>query len=175
MMRRAEPPGSTLIRCALASFSVAPQIASRTSGTIPGLFHTSPARLAWPSSLRCCDSSRQIENIAIHTAPPLRLEIGADDIRAGRSGSVPKSGGRAPSIEPTKNPCNDCNGYIPSCSLTKSHTTFAFLATEPCKIRVFLKLQHCCNGLSSFSATSQTGGLNEPSIFSFRGVRAEQP
>jgi hypothetical protein len=47
---------------------------------ILGPFHTSPARLALPSSLRCCGSSRQNESIAILTAPQLRLEIGADHI-----------------------------------------------------------------------------------------------
>ncbi len=69
-----------MIRCVLASFSVVAHIASRTSDTILGPFHTSPARLAWLSPLRCCGSSRQIESIAIHTVPPLRLEIGADAI-----------------------------------------------------------------------------------------------
>lgn len=68
------------LQIVLASFSTAPHRASRTSDTIPGLFHTSPERLASPSSLRCCGSSKQNESTTTHTAPPLRLEIGADDI-----------------------------------------------------------------------------------------------
>jgi hypothetical protein len=64
----------------LQCYSTGQRRRSRTCGTIPGLFHTSPGHLASPSSPRCSDSLRQSESTARRIAPPLRLGNGADGI-----------------------------------------------------------------------------------------------